>query len=122
MERNAPRASLRRVIAGSLAAGLGAGLVVSPLAGLVVAVIVAASLALPRAVGRGVLTGSALAALAAAAGLVLARSVWHGGVPPGFEWPASFPLAQPLALTGLVLVAVDAVLERAPSRPPPGEP
>ena len=61
--------------------------------------------------GRAVLTVGAVAAFAAAAGYVVARQAWKGGIRSDFTWPSAFDLSHVLAWVAVLLLATDVVLE-----------
>jgi len=52
-------------------------------------------------------------AVAVAAGYVLARQAWKGGLEPNFEWPSYFGVSHVLAWVAILLLSADVVVELA---------
>ena len=102
--------------------GAVAGLVVSPPAGVVVAAAVGTSMALQLAGrdGRLVVSAGAVAAYAAAVGLILGRELWRGSLGADFSWPTFFPTSHLLALVAVSLLAADVLISLVVARRRPG--
>ncbi|MDQ3147541.1 MAG: discoidin domain-containing protein, partial [Actinomycetota bacterium] len=97
----------------ALACGLVAALMVSPVVGAIVLAAVAGSLRWGRRRGRSVLSVGSVVAFAVAAGYVLARQAWKGGLEPNFEWPSYFGVSHVLAWVAILLLSADVVVELA---------
>ncbi|HVF33551.1 MAG TPA: alpha-(1-_3)-arabinofuranosyltransferase family protein [Acidimicrobiales bacterium] len=103
------RPAPRRAWLAAIACGVASGAVAAPVVGLAVLVAAGGAVALGRR-GRGVLTGGAILAYAAAASLVLAEHVIGEAPRPDFTWPANFHTSHLLTWLSLLLLATDVVV------------
>ncbi len=90
-------------------AGLAAALIVAPWVGALVAILLLAVQRQPRLRAVLVLGPAVLLALVTVYVVYLQH---HLRFPPVFEWPTLFPLGRPLAWLAVVLLGVDALVER----------
>jgi arabinofuranan 3-O-arabinosyltransferase len=105
-----PLASPTAVVATVLGAGVLGTALVGPGAGIVASV---AALVLHRArSGRLIVAAGSIGALTAAVAYITLRQ-WRNDFPADFPWPGSFDAVHRVALVGIALLAVDAVVQRA---------
>ena len=103
----------RVIVALVIGATAVAAVAIGPVAGVVIGVGAFAGLRLRH--GRAALAVAGLAALGVSAAYITVREVFER-FPADFPWPASFDSVHALALVGVLLLAVDVVVERARAR------
>lgn len=103
----------RVVVALVIGATAVAAVAIGPFAGVVIGVGAFVGLRLRH--GRAALAVAGLAALGVSAAYITVREVFER-FPADFPWPASFDSVHGLALVGVLLLAVDVVVERARAR------